>query len=72
MHFTQMRLLLLLALPDMAPYRHSNNQSPQPAYTKAGAMLEGQRSQHACKQAFMLSARNIVTLRLFTPSVKES
>ena len=34
-HLTQMRLLLLLALPDTTPYRHSNNQSPQPAYTKA-------------------------------------
>ena len=34
-HLTQIRLLLLLAFPDTAPYRHSNNQSPQPAYTKA-------------------------------------
>jgi hypothetical protein len=39
---------------------------------RRGAMLECQRSRHACMQAFMLSARNIITLRLFTQSESRS
>ena len=43
-----------------------------PPAQRRGAMLECQRSRHACMQAFMLSARNIITLRLFTQSARKS